>query len=888
MSENKVDDGDSFDLSKFVQINPEISSLVSKYIPHPHRTPKRNNQGDRRINDYAVQGVRSASYDRSKKNNDAELQLRMLPDLRAATDMLIDAIISPGDMVSTEVSVECNSTAVTSELGRAILEPIREYFDKDYDLKKEAPEHLRRALVTEGSSPVMVVPENVVDAIINSGSPLAMESLSKVYDDNGMPRPIGILGHVRRKARQSKLAMENFRQAPGADRIDQRLSYGDENDELLREDSVIITDNLAVMKTRLLMRRKREIATRNIYASSGGLSLENYRPQIDKDRKRISDLQVERAISRQRTNQVEMIAELPSSDTAKRRSIGKPMIFNLPSESVIPLHVPSDPSSHVGYLIVLDEEGYPIRRDDSINNGVMSSNGGSITTSNSLGSNILNRTANNLINPSGFNVRGSSQMDAASRMYADIFERDLIARLKNGAYNQNVQITKSTELMRVMFARLLQSKLTQVLFVSLEHMTYVAFDYHENGVGRSILDEGSVVNTTRTTLLYADWLANIRNSIGRTTVTMSIDEEDPDPDSTIATGQNWFARNRSIEPPNTVNTPAEITNFLQTACVDWVIESEHPGIPKIKTSVEQKNTNYTSVSSELRDELKKMSIQLTGLSPEQVDNSLAGEFATTVVANNIRLSKLVSGYQSRFIPQISDLVRKIIRSTPELIEKIFSVAGKNVEQIKYKFNDVEEAYYAGLSEEKRREQLVFLACEKYIEDVCVTLPKPPSVTLENQLAQLQTYIEALDLALNEAFMKEEALDSSIIGEASTSVPAMKAHVRALFIRRQILRLGLLPELQELVAVDDDGNPQVSVFDESIRHTESLVKSLVRTSARTAPLAAAATADLARINESAQGSGDAGDTGGDDTGGGDMGDDGAGSDDSADGMGDFGI
>ena len=129
MSENKVDDGDSFDLSKFVQINPEISSLVSKYIPHPHRTPKRNNQGDRRINDYAVQGVRAASYDRSKKNNDAELQLRMLPDLRAATDMLIDAIISPGDMVSTEVSVECNSSAVTSELGRAILEPIREYFD---------------------------------------------------------------------------------------------------------------------------------------------------------------------------------------------------------------------------------------------------------------------------------------------------------------------------------------------------------------------------------------------------------------------------------------------------------------------------------------------------------------------------------------------------------------------------------------------------------------------------------------------------------------------------------------------------------------------------------------------------------------------------------------
>jgi hypothetical protein len=490
----------------------------------------------------------------------------------------------------------------------------------------------------------------------------------------------------------------------------------------------------------------------------------------------------------------------------------------------------------------------------------------------SLGSNIIQRVNTNIGNAGRFDSGNRTHMDFAFQIYSEILERDLIARVKNGVYGRSVNIANNEEIARVMLSRTLAKKFTQILFVPIDYLTYIAFDYDDDGVGVSLMDEGSMINTMRSVTMFTDLLASIKNSIGRSHIQVTIDEADPDPEKTIAMAKDVISRSRRVEPPTTVSTPLDITDFLNEACIEWEITGDHPGLPKMSYNVDQKQTSYPRVDSDLKEDLKKHSIQLMGLTPEQVDNGLSGEFATTIVANNILLSKRVVMYQNKYTPQLSKLVRIILHYSSEISTKLTGLLTESFDQIKLKLTEDEEYITRHFSEEEKKTYLVSRALQEFVENLDVTLPKPPSVTLEAQIATVNTYKEGLDLLIDEAFVNENALVQEIIGNASANIPALKAHVKALYLRRFIAEKGIMPELQELIATDDDGKPQISIMDESIRHTEALVKSIVRTAAKTVPLADAATKDLDRITAGAQAEGSSGDTGSDEDSGGDTGGD----------------
>lgn len=854
------DDLSGFNPDGFTVRDPLTAALMTKMVADPLRRPQRDAKGDRTLSPPQNFAFKNDLARRAKNNQDAKLQLKTTPDIRFAADVLKASIMSPGDMISTEVPLTAPRGIVSSELAGSAIQMLTEYFEAEYDLRKYAPEHLEKALINEGSAPILVIPENVVDSFINGGANIGMESLRAVADDGGQVRPIGILGRSEATVERRQirgLAIERFTPPTAIDRIDQRLLMFN-GTEQVREDDVLVTDNLAVLKFSMVNQRLREQAAQLLYKEK--LGIRSYAAESYKQTKKpgVSDMHIESALHTTRSYKMMQVDELRRPDFVNRKTLGKPMIVDLPSESVLPVHVPGDPKKHVGYFIILDEEGNPIKAlgDDmlyrqspgNLGSGAMSS----------LSSNIIQRVNTNIGNAGQFDFNNKTHMDFGAQVYSEILERDLISRVKNGVHNRMVSVANNEEIMRVMFARVLARRFTQILFVPLDYLTYIAFDYDERGIGKSLMDEGSSINTMRSVLMVTDLLANIKNTIGRTDVQIKIDEDDPDPEKTLAMAKDWTARSRRIDLPTTVSSPSDITDFVNEACIGYTIDTEHPGIPKMSVNVEQKQTNYPRVDSELRDDLKKHAIMQMGMTPEQVDNGLAGEFATTLVINNIMLSKRVVVYQDIYVPQLSTLVRKIVRFSQEPVEKIRELFAENFEQIRYKIDEAEKAMLEGASEDDVKQYIIYTSTQKFIDGLCVTLPRPPSITLETQMAQLETYSTALDTAIDKAYMSEEAATQEIAGNASANIAAMKAAVKALYLRRYMADKGILPELQELVTLDDDGRPQINVMDESIRHIEALVRSLVRAAAKTTPLATAATQDLDRITngQSSEGGGEA--------------------------------
>lgn len=810
-----------------------------------------------------IHAFHAALSNRAQRNSDSLAIMRMLPDTELAAQILVSSILSPKDMMQVELIYATNTDDYQSDLSATLLARLRKHFEEDYPIAKELVAMVREPLFEKGSYPIAVIPENAIDEVINGRRTASMESLANFYYPTGATKPIGVLGVGTDKVVVGKfgVSMESFSDRPKTlQESDYQLQYPDK--EIMTrsaEPLVFITDNPSALKTSKLLSYLQGKRVNNTYAAA--MESTGYQSPA-----KVSDRMVEQAIFRHRPAQQAQSVEVPTQDQTQRKSVGNPLVMKLPSESVIPVHVPGDPSRHIGYYIVLDENGHPVYSPDS---DTMQPGLSSNAQTGSVQSNIIQRAANNLgmADPSRFDSSNYMHMQAAVRVYGDMVERDLINRIRNGVLGATAALAKNEDIYRLMLARVLARKHTQILYLPLEYMTYIAFKYGNDGIGRSMLDDQSMLNMLRATMLFSEVLGSVKNSIGRTSVTGTIPQDDPDPMRAVETITHEIVKSRRLDLPLGVSNPADIMSFIQQAGFDfnW---SGHPGMPDLKLEFAQTNSNYVKPDSDLMDKLRKSSIMGLGLSPETVDSGFNTEFATTALANNVLLSKRVIMWQDIFTPQLTNHMRQHARFTEKLVNDLHDILTENSDKI---LLEVEPVKGVEMSEELAKKLVIDHALRKFLETFQVTLPQPSSVTLESQMNELKSYSDALDVAL-ESYITTDLFTTNTVGDLSDQATTLRALIKAFFMRKWMTEKGLFTELASLLGADNEGNPQASIVDEIKGHLESLTKAGVMTLVKLSPNRDAATADMKKIGAVEDtGGGDSGGGGGDsfgDSGGGD--------------------
>jgi len=330
-------------------------------------------------------------------------------------------------------------------------------------------------------------------------------------------------------------------------------------------------------------------------------------------------------------------------------------------------------------------------------------------------------------------------------------------------------------------------------------------------------------------VMFANVMSSLRNSIGRTEVKLKLDESDPDPKKTIEIAMHEIARTRQQYFPLGMNSPTDLVDWLQRSGFEFTFEG-HPGLPDVSIDFGEKNTNYVKPDSELEESLRKRAIMATGLSPETVDNSFSAEFATTAMANNLLLSKRVTQIQEQFTPQLSDHMRKVMLNSEKLLEELREIVESNFDKLKLERvmdshdSATKDKSLTEIDEKLARSRLVNRFLMDFIMSFEVSLPKPNSVTLENQLAALKTYIEGLDMTL-EAWLSDKFFTSDTGGQVSAQVESVREMIKAHFIRQWMSENGVLTELSALTATDAEGKPTLDLYEAQKSHVEALTKSL---------------------------------------------------------------
>lgn len=774
--------------------------------------------------------------------NDAENMMQLLPDLELAKQVLISSILSPNDMMSTELAF--NSTADDlGEIKGALLKELSGFFKDTYKIETQMPRMLEEILFRSGAFPIAVLPESSIDDAINSNSRVSQEVFnSEFVSTHGgvQPRHYGVLGNSTAFNSDGVLNRMTFGGIEfGLEKLSS--SQGDYNyDGRVANYPLYVTDNINLLKYPMIREKMREDRIQDAYAVRG-IAMEARRDKMGEE--------ADASLYRPRSFLFNPVLTIKTLSQLDKPTVGHPMTMNLPTESIIPIHVPSSPSEHVGYFIVQDRYGSPVRVAQT--HDYFADLNLQATSIREMSGQLLAQTRRA---SEGRKPANEFLVEQAVQMYTEVIEADLKSRLQNGLLGEEVTISKPTEIYRVMFARACQGMLTQLVFVPTSLMTYMAFDYNDFGVGRSLVEATKILGSIRAMLLFANTMSAIKNSVNHVELGIELDPADPDPDRTVEFMVHEFAKTRMAAYPIGAANPLDIINYLQNAGIQ-VTTSGHPGYPETKVSIEDKGANRVKVDTELSDELMRRHLMALGMAPETVEMSMNVDFAAQVISSNVLLAKRAMLYQQQFCAFLSDHITKYTVNSQILMDKLRKIIEDNREQVPI------------LKNPKLGVDKVILY---FLSTIELSLPKPDLSQLEMQQTAFENYSKALDTVLP-AWVSSEMFDSSIMGELGQSVQTTVAILKAYYQRKWLQNNNVMPELFELVTLSENEGEGFDLLQQHEAYMKGLSSSLKDFMTNALQNMARNDKYLNKIKELTGAEDSGGDTGGgEDTGGGDEG------------------
>lgn len=823
-----------------------LSAMLSKAVDPTFQT-SHTAAGSRKVETPGLGTLHNIASRTANNISHADTTMQMLPDMQLGAQILVSSVASPKDMQTLTLSYQTTPGILPPTVLAAVIGEVKDHFDKVYKIKNSIPRILHEVLFEKGSHIKAIIPENSIDEMINRTNAVSMESFNEALGvipgstlENPLTSGLNILGPglegyksltpTPTRNTNTNVNKTGFTGSPfnignenlpnsynfgGATKheFSQKMHYDNGGGKFEALENITVTDNPNILRMPMIQEklRKDQLKAKLQFDINVSAMEAHIGGKIPLDDRSLKNL-----IYKSRKRGVESMQVFKTDNQLKRRSIGRPLIMELPSESVIPVYTPGQEDRHVGYFILLDQTGNPVKSmNDQDTFGDMQSR---LMKASNQTSNIANRLRQLT---DGLQCSQQEYTDVMNRVYEDMAEQDLLARLRNGMYANSVALAKNTDFYRVMLSRVFQQQHTTVLFMPADMVTYFARKYNQYGIGVSILDEMKMLNNMRAIAMMSNTILGIKNSIPRTEVALKIDDTDPDPYKTAEMVLNEISRVNQNAVPFGASSPVDIADFLQRSQYRVNITG-HPAVPETTIEYTESNTNYSKVDTELDESLQKRALMAMGLTAEHINNGFNQETATSVVANNLMLSRRVMIIQDQINPHITDFHQKVIKADEELREKLIDILFNAYEELEID----EEAIAKEIGNDKSQVKFLVIShiLNDFVDGLEVSLPRPNTATIENQKDALEAYSGLLDITID-AYLSEKFFTDELAGEVSREVDSIKEMLKAHFMRAYMAENGIMPELASIVTLTDNDEPEINLWDTQKEHVEKLMKTM---------------------------------------------------------------
>ena len=761
--------------------------------------------------------------DGMRNNLDAENTFDVLPDMQFVADIVVSSILASKDLVTANVVIESEAEYIPSDLKAEMVKIVFDYFDKRHPLKTYLYDILIDTLYKTGSYAVAIIPETSVDKIINEvavGNESYERGLQRISAAIKNSAKNGYIGDPNVSKPTANIGLEYYLNQ--ADVVPAESKYTFTIGENGTAGSYIITDDpMAIVLPRL-----NEIKARSVRSGSA------YKAGLESADLNITRL--DKSVYKNRSYNHKVIEEIDAAENADRLTVGHPLVQHFPSASVIRVTIPGDVKRDIGALVVLDEFGYPVSEQSLI------SNPNTAWIFKEADSANLANAALTLGITQGDKDTWTYQRLISS--YTELVEAKLITALKNGRYGDNIGIVKPDEVYRIMMARALSKKSTQILYVPAEQFVYFALDYDKHGIGRSLLERNKLLSTIRTAMMVATMQSAVMNAAREVDFNIELDPNDREPDKTIEDTRQKVIEQFAADIPYS-GTPDDMMSYIARAGVVFSITgNEH--YPSTKISRQTSRADYQLPDTDIVEMFAKQHYRGLLADPDVIMNPESIEFATQIVSKNILNAKRIALTQERISPHITHYVKTYLISDglllKELADKVrayYDISterelraendeGKkeNTDATTEGNNDNLDTRKVEVSEEQlKKRKRVNKIVGVFIESLNASLPAPDWSMLNSQMEAFNDRAEALDKMLPHI-----VTDSMLIGTKYEQNADMLREIIKSYILRNWLRSNDVDkDLQAIVNADNIADTVQMIVADELHYAEAALRIATR-------------------------------------------------------------
>lgn len=811
-----------------IQKNPEAFDTIGPKMV-------RGEQTDAAIQDKEL--IQNPQHDVFLKNavarsmeriNDNANILQMLPDTKQSIEIIIGTVLSPKDMMQPTLTFR-NTNKVFGDAAGSMIKMIENYFTSSYKIQDKLSDMLWDILGKTGSYPIAVLPETSVDHMINSNTRVTMEDVTgSLFSNDGKLQRLGYLGGSGKDEKEvstEDLSFIDFMKSVSLENYAETSAKRPVNDVLL--DSCLnikVLDNFDALKLPLLKNKISRQASHDIVqarretvqdsrfighriASSEAMRVDSRDyAQGSETEKQLQKFYPDRQFKSTPVMRVRNRVNL------EKETVGHPLCLKIPTEATVPVFNPMDPRDHIGYFILIDQTGNAVRLTDLDNMYKMLQTSSNVASSSNVMSYLLQQSAN-ASNPASFDINRLTMMEGFGRaapIFQEMVERDLLERLSRGTFGTGLSMGGIETASMIMLSRALAGKHTQLLFIPADLMTYLAIDFDEYGLGKTLLDDSKLIAALRSMNMVVNSIASSKNAITKRILNAELDPAEKNPQKAMQMIMHEYVKGTQSEYPLT-NNPVDQINFLQMAGVQVNI-ADHPRLPSSKLGVDYIDNQYKPIDTTFDEWLKKLHAQAIGVSPELIEGAGSTDFATQTVLANVLTARRIDMISRKFTASLTNFIRTYTYNSQILFDELKGLVQTNNIRLKKADGTI-------LTDD----EVVVL----FIEAIEVALPAPDTTQQKEQKEAFEAQAEFYETALT-YFFDPEFLTESDLGRLGSmeNIGKLQKYIKSHFMRQWMQENGVMTELFDMITTDSKGRPLIDFLEQKDKHMEALMSSLM--------------------------------------------------------------
>lgn len=420
---------------------------------------------------------------------------------------------------------------------------------------------------------------------------------------------------------------------------------------------------------------------------------------------------------------------------------GIPLRYHIPSEAFIPVHMEGDRTKLIGGFALLDPSNGEFLKSTRDFNFYQSSKGqkDKIDTPNKTGG------TNALIANLKKVQQGADcdfDMSEFTLLSKDQIEKSLIQAIASGVSGKNISVELVEANLKIFLARSFKQQGVRVLYIPAEYFTYVAFDYNSFGIGSSLTNQAKLHIGRLAALDTADILANLDQAQTRQRLVVDLEEDDVDPDGTIATARAQFFRVNptlhNVVNSGTVSVPDIVEAMKTQSLIVEVNSNGNPWMVGPKITLEPvERGNFKAIDETSRQNLLNNIASTFKLQRTWLDDKEEGtNFQVEALAEQEMLRNQTLIWQKVLGDFVAEIERKDMLVNQVMLNRLVDTINEN--KSLWKPDNGEEI-------EGTNEHIVEVILADFINNLTVTLPTPAT---QESVTKLKDKIDTVNQFVN--------------------------------------------------------------------------------------------------------------------------------------------